>query len=401
MALLVHCLCLWLSTAVFECLSDTSHILSPSHSLHLWLAITYHKYQILDCIWGFEIGSLSLTVNTNRINLPLMNMVSCCTYYIGESSLLEVKIEAENNDMNDITEHPHDDKPRPYLCTVCDKQFTNKNNLNAHRTLHTGEKLYACTQCDKHFPSKRYLSFHMNVHSSKYSCTECGKCFRGNPELTKHRRIHTGEKPFECAVCSKRFAQSAELARHVRIHSGEKPYKCLMCDKSFSVSGNLKTHMRVHTGDKPYKCSLCNKSFSRSSTLQRHKCHVHSNRRPYVCRYCGKLFKSSGELKFHARIHADAKPYSCIHCSDRFTWRRQLKTHLLKSHNEGICSCVTFVIRNSARMVTLRHICFVVTIWRCVFAVKPKRGPSYLKAKLRLTILHCVSKKSSPFLFSQ
>jgi len=28
----------------------------------------------------------------------------------------EIKSEA---DSNDITEHPHDDKSRPYLCTVC------------------------------------------------------------------------------------------------------------------------------------------------------------------------------------------------------------------------------------------------------------------------------------------
>ena len=40
-----------------------------------------------------------------------------CAYYTGESSV-EVKTEA---DSNDITEHPHDDKPTP--CTVCDKRF--------------------------------------------------------------------------------------------------------------------------------------------------------------------------------------------------------------------------------------------------------------------------------------
>jgi len=38
----------------------------------------------------------------------------------------EVKIEA---DSNDIIKHPDDDKPRPYLCTVCDKRFTRKGSL--------------------------------------------------------------------------------------------------------------------------------------------------------------------------------------------------------------------------------------------------------------------------------
>ena len=41
---------------------------------------------------------------------------------------VEVKTEA---DSNDITEHPHDDKPRPHLCTVCDKRFMrNRNTLS-------------------------------------------------------------------------------------------------------------------------------------------------------------------------------------------------------------------------------------------------------------------------------
>ena len=45
--------------------------------------------------------------------------------FTGESSV-EVKTGA---DSNDITEHSHDDKNRPYLCTVCDKRFTQKGNL--------------------------------------------------------------------------------------------------------------------------------------------------------------------------------------------------------------------------------------------------------------------------------
>jgi len=45
--------------------------------------------------------------------------------FTGES-LVVVKIEA---DSNNITEHPHDDKPRPYVCTVCDKRFTRKYHL--------------------------------------------------------------------------------------------------------------------------------------------------------------------------------------------------------------------------------------------------------------------------------
>jgi len=92
-------------------------------------------------------------------------------------SCFDVKIEA---DSKDITEHSHDGKSRPHLCTVCDKRFTRKDGLNYHKARHTEGQLYSCTLCEKVFTSQQCLKIHMNVHSSKYKCTECGKCFRSN-----------------------------------------------------------------------------------------------------------------------------------------------------------------------------------------------------------------------------
>ena len=248
-----------------------------------------------------------------------------CVFCTG-GSLFEVKIET---DSNGITDQPHDDKLRPYLCTVCDKRFRTKQNLNQHKQTHTGALLFSCTQCEKQFATQRYLARHMNVHSSKYKCTECGKGFSNSHVLTAHRRSHSGEKPFECTVCSKRFARSGNLAAHSRIHSGEKPYKCPTCDKVFRVHAHLSAHMRIHTRD----CSLCDKRFSQASDVRRHKSDVHSNRRPYACRYCGKMFC---DLKHHVCTHTDVKPYSCRHCSESFAFYVQLKAHLLKSHSQGI-----------------------------------------------------------------
>jgi len=105
-----------------------------------------------------------------------------------------VKAEA---DSNDITEHPHDDKSRPYLCTVCDKRYRTKDMLSRHRNIHTG----------------------------KYKCTECGKCFHGNADLTVHNRIHSGEKPYKCSLCNKCFRQSSTLYYHTytsNVHSNRK-----------------------------------------------------------------------------------------------------------------------------------------------------------------------------------
>ena len=169
-------------------------------------------------------------------------MYQCFVYCTGESSF-EVKFEADSNDITD------DDRPRPYLCTVCDKRFTAKQKLNRHKQIHTTGKLYSCSQCEKCFQTQHYLNSHMNVHSSKYKCTECGKCFGNNRALTVHRRIHSGEKPFDCTVCCKRFTTSSHLVTHSRIHSGVKPHRCQLCDKTFSHSGEWRSK---HSHESPH-----------------------------------------------------------------------------------------------------------------------------------------------------
>ena len=176
-----------------------------------------------------------------NIVLNFCDVLVLCVYYTGETSF-GVVTEA---DSNDITGHPHDDKPRPYMCTVCDKRFTMKGNLNKHKQSHMGEMLYSCTQCAKRYATEDSLRKHMNVHSSKYKCTECGKCVSSKHALRTHGRSHSGEKPFECTVCSKRFTTSHILIKHSRIHSGEKPYKCKLCDKAFSQSSSLNIHVRA------------------------------------------------------------------------------------------------------------------------------------------------------------
>jgi len=48
-------------------------------------------------------------------------------------------------DSDDIAEQSRDDKSRPHVCTVCNKSFTTKRNLNVHRERHTGKNLYSCS----------------------------------------------------------------------------------------------------------------------------------------------------------------------------------------------------------------------------------------------------------------
>jgi len=195
------------------------------------------------------------------------NHYTVCTCCTGER-LFEVKIEA---DSNDITERLHDDKPRPYLCTVCSKRFAVKDSLTKHKEIHNGGKLYPCTECEKCFPTQRYLRQHMNVHSSKYKCTECGKCFRSTSKLTIHMEGHSGEKPYICYECGKTFRNFQYLQRHLRVHTGAKPHSCRHCSACFAQIGPLKEHLlKSHNEGTWFTCHICEKKFSRSDSLKLH-----------------------------------------------------------------------------------------------------------------------------------
>ncbi len=63
----------------------------------------------------------------------------------------------------------------PYVCPVCDKQFTFQQSYHKHLIYHNDEK--------------------------PYSCKECGRTFKELSTLYNHQRIHSGEKPYSCDVC--------------------------------------------------------------------------------------------------------------------------------------------------------------------------------------------------------
>lgn len=134
-----------------------------------------------------------------------------------------------------------------FMCEICDKQFSQKKNLNNQIRSH----------------SKNKTSDKFNSEVKKHKCHLCGTAFAKITDLTQHASTHVGdrEKSHKCEICSKSFAQSGHLKQHLLIHTGEKPHVCTECQKPFLLKQSLTRHFKIHTGIKPHKCQMCPKAF--------------------------------------------------------------------------------------------------------------------------------------------
>jgi len=156
----------------------------------------------------------------------------CCGY---TGMTFGVKIEAHSND---ITDRPHDSKPR---CTVCDKDFKEK---------------------DIWMTTIRYIP-------EKSCIRQCDKAFSGSEHLNQHM---TGDKQYNCSLCDESFSHSSSWHTHrPHAHSNRRPYGCPYCVKVFNISRDLTFRVYTHTGARPYLFRHCSDCFN-FITSSKHIC---------------------------------------------------------------------------------------------------------------------------------
>lgn len=173
----------------------------------------------------------------------------------------------------------HKDKPT-FVCEQCGKTFTNRFNLENHKSSKHGEyveehgNIYKCKVCDNQFTSRKDLYDHISNHAKTpvtLLCDTCGKSFTSVENLRSHMRIHQNIRPFACTYCPKRFRSRLQLTQHLHVHTGIKPFTCTLCNKAFAKKDSLVAHNRTHTGELPYQCSVCPERFA---SISKRKTHV-------------------------------------------------------------------------------------------------------------------------------
>ena len=132
-----------------------------------------------------------VTMRHNVTGHPYHEMDSSFTIYrAGKGVNLSLQME-------ELQETPVKSTGRMYICEVCDKSFSRKDNLSRHLLIHR-EKKFQCHHCSKCYSQQGKLKIHQTRHN-----------LDAKPISSKNSLV--------CANCSKMFGRSFNFKRHMAV----------------------------------------------------------------------------------------------------------------------------------------------------------------------------------------
>lgn len=218
-----------------------------------------------------------------------------------------------------------------YICEICGKSLSARQNLVHHVRRHLGIKLFSCSFCHKSFPRKYALARHRLTHAKKmlHPCEICVTEFESEAKKEEHiDRFHPTSKLI-CNICERIFGNREELRAHSLNHKFL--HVCDQCPRQFMRKRQLDRHKTLHeapgttvVGFGEYECYICRKRFNIRASLKAHLKSQHrhvddpleedKNKTSRLCPHCGKNFNNSSTWLIHVRRHNNDRPFKCRYC---------------------------------------------------------------------------------------
>ncbi|CAL4233325.1 unnamed protein product, partial [Meganyctiphanes norvegica] len=323
-------------------------------------------------------------------------VLTCDTSIMMSSGRSASEIDLENP----VKEEPSDTTgtEQGFHCKICSKKFEKSLSLALHMRIHPKEKRFVCTVCDRGYGTKYDLDRHVTmIHRGKWFrkksingehvCEKCQISFNSENDLKAHTVIHIkGKKPFACTICNYKSCSIPALKTHLTMHTDEHLRFCLHCGKEYPYKSQLLIHLMTHTNVKPYSCSECGQKFKQKNNLKTHLLFIHGKNNDssrgvnendctqeckiekdietvetsvgeskhipenvintvnikspqktinklFSCLICNYTFTKMSILKNHLLVHASESFKTCTHCSKEFAWKKSLKKHLMTHTN--------------------------------------------------------------------
>lgn len=130
-----------------------------------------------------------------------------------------------------------------FTCPDCGLSFGSRAALSGHTRIH-GQKVVVCEVCGKTSSGQKAASDHTRTHTKPYPCSICDRRFSKKSQLDRHSRTHDSEL-YRCKVCDRSFSNAGLLSNHENTHM-EKAFRCDQCGRSFINQGSLSNHLRAH-----------------------------------------------------------------------------------------------------------------------------------------------------------
>lgn len=132
-----------------------------------------------------------------------------------------------------------------YQCKTCDENFDNLYDKLKHMKT-CDKRKFNCNHCDKKFRLRCLLRAHLDQVNgvTQMICTICNKNFPNKNDLGIHMRSHSNDKPFKCSMCPKAYKTSSARASHQETHN-ENGYTCEICKSKFKARRIMLRHMKT------------------------------------------------------------------------------------------------------------------------------------------------------------